>query len=106
MLTNDIESLRTFATAFDTIVNALVESVCEMHGVELILFGGDSILIKLHTEALDAVLKKVNCHINGGQFTFSGGYADTMQGAYLALKLAKSSGKNRIEGPITEIVDG
>jgi hypothetical protein len=97
MLTNDIESLRAFSKAFDSTVNVLVASISEMRGAELIMSGGDSILIKLRDEkALDSVLETISSLVNGDEFTFSGGYADTMQGAYLALKLAKSSGKNRI----------
>jgi hypothetical protein len=105
MLTNDIGSLRAFAKAFNSTVDILVASISEICGAELILSGGDSILIKLtNEEALGTALKTINSLTSGSEFTFSGGYADTMQGAYLALKLAKSSGKNRIEGPLSEAV--
>lgn len=100
MLTNDIESLSTFASAFDSTINSLVQSACGIDGVDLVLFGGDSVMLKVPDSALKSVLNIIKGA--SGQFTFSGGYATSMRGAYLALKLAKTSGKDRVEGPLKD----
>ena len=99
MLTNDLEALREFSSSFDSAMRALVQSACSIDGVELVLFGGDSVMLRVRSDVLQEVLSLARR--TTGRFTFSGGYAPSMREAYLALKLAKSSGKDRIEGPLS-----
>jgi minimal CRISPR polymerase domain len=100
MVTNDIEALSAFASSFDSAVNSMVDYLRGVDGVDVILFGGDSIMMKVRDEMLDLALRAVNETGRDKGFTFSGGYASTMREAYLALKIAKASGKDRIVGPL------
>jgi minimal CRISPR polymerase domain len=99
MLTNDADSLTAFGAAFNSAITSLVKSASDVEGVELMLFGGDSVMLRVPDGVLEIVLEIVRDITSENEFTFSGGYATTMRGAYLALKLAKSSGKDRIVGP-------
>jgi hypothetical protein len=105
MLTNDPEALHDFALSFSGAVEALLDKLSSI-GAEVLLHGGDSLLMRIgDSPGLDAVLVMVRTVVQERPFTFSGGYGPTMRAAYLALKLAKSTGKNRIEGPLSDQIE-
>lgn len=102
MLMNDACSLKNFSSEFEDVVAVLIKKVSSIPDLEILLSGGDSILIQMGKSSIEHVLVVVENSLQDCQFTFSGGYGPSMRSAYLSLKLAKSKGKNRIEGPLGE----
>ena len=100
MLLNDLKSLREFTQAFECVVQSLLEGISSVQGSRVVLAGGDSILLTVDEPAVPTLLAVIKKALLGTEFTFSGGCGPTMRAAYLSLKLAKTRGKNRIEGPL------
>ncbi|ROO61310.1 hypothetical protein EDC02_3243 [Micromonospora sp. Llam0] len=96
MLTENLHDLQTFARDFSQTVSRVVQSLQLTPDVDIILGSGDSILARLPQREIERSISLVKQATANTGFSFSGGYAETMQGAYLALKVAKSTGKNRI----------
>ncbi|MES9538122.1 mCpol domain-containing protein [Actinomadura sp. NPDC000600] len=104
MVTEDMAGLREFADTFDKLLTHLLDSIKQNDAIEVLLQGGDSILLLLPESELLAVVNLVTSISSNTGYTFSGGYAKTLRGAYIALKLAKAAGKNRIV-PLDSKVD-
>jgi nucleotidyltransferase/DNA polymerase involved in DNA repair len=68
-------------------------------GAEVIFFGGDSLLASaMANERLVTVLENIRQEFHSySGYTLSVGIASSLQISYLALKLAKASGKNRLQ---------
>lgn len=94
MVTEDAQGLENFTYSFNSVISTLKESILSQPHARLLLHGGDSILISLPKDSIAETIKRVHSATEGSEFTFSGGYGRNMRGAYLALKLAKVSGKN------------
>ena len=96
MLTENESELKKFSATFEEVLSRLMENILQDRDVVILLQGGDSILIGVPRAKIDMVVEKVRAAVYGSGFTFSGGYGSTMRESYLALKLAKATGKNRI----------
>ncbi|MBB0243674.1 mCpol domain-containing protein [Streptomyces alkaliphilus] len=95
MVSEDTAGLESFSNAFGEVVESLKFVVSESPSVDVILQGGDSFLLSAPLEDLTRIISGVKGVVAETSFTFSGGYGPSMKEAYLALKIAKSSGKNR-----------
>lgn len=100
LVSEDPQGLQEFAMAFEKVRERLVKSITDIGEVVFLLNGGDSILISLKETSLPVAIAAVNQALDDAEFTFSGGYGATLREAYLALKLAKACGKNRILPPV------
>lgn len=96
MLTEDADGLRAFASAFEDVLDQLFRRIKDIPSIEVLLRGGDSLLLAMPEAEIKAVLDHIHATVSGTEFTFSGGYGRTMRDAYLALKLAKATGKDKI----------
>jgi hypothetical protein len=96
VLQENIEGLRAFTESFNSVTNAIINRLRENPDINILLFGGDSLLLAMPAGQIEAVIELITEVTTGTTFTFSGGYGPTMRHAYLALKIAKASGKNRI----------
>lgn len=96
MLTENLDELRKFSSAFSSIVAKLTDHLSASPSVDIILGSGDSILVALPAEEISKAVGLVERLTSETGFTFSGGYGTSMREAYIALKIAKSTGKNRI----------
>ena len=95
MVTEDEAGLASFAAAFSKLLDDLFLRIDQAE-VRVLLRGGDSVLLTSPEEDVEALTQLVRSATKGTGFTFSGGYGPTMRDAYLALKLAKATGKDKI----------
>lgn len=96
ILNEDIEGLQEFTKSFNSVLNGIVSKLRQDRNIDILLLGGDSLLITLPDSCVEAVIRMIVNETANTTFTFSGGYGSSMRHAYLALKIAKASGKNRI----------
>jgi hypothetical protein len=104
MVSEDADGLRIFSKSFARTIEFLSKSISESVESDILLHGGDSILLSLDPDRIERVIELVRQATRGAGFTFSGGYGPTMREAYLALKIAKASGKDMII-PLSFAVD-
>lgn len=98
VLLNDGQGLSDFSAKYRCAIRWLTSVLIDSLQGTALLSDGDSILIEVHTPSYSAdrlaALSKEFVQLSG--HTVSIGIGDTMRRAYLALKLAKLSGKNQI----------
>jgi hypothetical protein len=98
VLTNDCQGLSAFAAKYRSAVHWLTSVLIDSFQGNALLSDGDSVLIEAHAPAFSAhrltALSEEFAKLSG--HTLSIGIGDTMREAYLALKLAKLSGKNQV----------
>ncbi|MGP4109729.1 mCpol domain-containing protein [Streptomyces sp. 4N509B] len=96
IVSDDIDGLEKFTSSFIRATDNLIQLVSRYPNIDFLLKGGDSLLIALEYEQISDVVSCVEQATRGTGFTFSGGYGPSLREAYLALKIAKASGKNMI----------
>jgi hypothetical protein len=92
-LQNREEEIHLLSKKVDIAISTMAERLQNL-GMEVIFFSGDSLLCKgeyLDAEVLAEVIKSQSI-----AFNFSAGIGNTLRDTYLALKYAKTSGKNRV----------
>jgi hypothetical protein len=96
MVTEDANGLKAFASSFEDALDRLFRRIDALASVGVLLRGGDSLLLTMPEFEIAIVVDLVRSAMDGTGFTFSGGYGPTMRAAYLALKIAKATGKDKI----------
>lgn len=96
ILTEDIEGLKEFIASFEHTLGQLYHCVEDDSSVKTLLRGGDSLLIQAPESKIKTIVNRIRATNANTEITFSGGYGNTLRDAYLALKIAKASGKRKI----------
>lgn len=99
IVSNQVESLTDFFNDFHDAMLWFSEVLTDNFGAKIIFNGGDSLLAELKSEyfqaeKLDNLRAEFHCK---SKATISFGIGFNPRQAYFALKLAKASGKDRIE---------
>lgn len=101
MFTNDIEQLKLFSLSFARKMEWLIGTFIKELDAEVIFCGGDNLLVNIskrrNTSDLAEVLKLLFLEFADVGHTVSAGIGNTPREALIALKFAKSSGKNCIK---------
>lgn len=99
IVTNQIELLSNFFHNFQSSMLWLGEKLSNEFNAQIIFNGGDSILVSLQADNISlSKLESLRIEFSSfSQATLSFGIGNNPRQAYFALKLAKASGKNRIE---------
>jgi hypothetical protein len=101
VLINDIQSLTRFSAIFQSAMSWLRTELTERLDATIIICDGDTLLATLPSDhsSIEAI-ERIRISFAGqtqGTCTLSMGLGRTPREAYFALKLAKVSGKNRIQ---------
>ncbi|OUL23447.1 hypothetical protein BV378_21100 [Nostoc sp. RF31YmG] len=99
IVTNQIELLSDFFHSFQRAMLWLAEKLSDEFNAKIIFNGGDSLLVTLLIDDI-SVSKLENLRMEFASLskaTLSFGIGNNPRQAYFALKLAKASGKDRIE---------
>lgn len=96
VITENKNKLRELSQEFENLINELFNQIKKNPSIKVLLHGGDSILLEMPRSEIETTVNLIRTTSRGTSFTFSGGYGKTMRDAYLALKLAKATGKNKI----------
>jgi hypothetical protein len=95
MVKENAKGLRSFSSTVESILSQISGAINDNPLIEVIMQGGDSILLSLPESEIASVMEEVRSATQGSSITFSGGYGRTMREAYLALRVAKATGKNK-----------
>lgn len=90
LLENDERELATFSQDLSSLLDELAEKL-KREGYSIVYLGGDSLLAKKPDFDLELVADEVQ----NTKITFSVGIGTSCHDAYIALKYAKASGRNR-----------
>ncbi|MEH2089577.1 mCpol domain-containing protein [Nostoc sp.] len=99
IVTDQMELLSNFSHNFQSSMLWLAETLSDEFNAKIIFNGGDSLLARLQSDAI-SVSRLESLRIEFASFskaTLSFGIGDNSRQAYFALKLAKATGKDRIE---------
>jgi GTP cyclohydrolase III len=98
MLTENRESLEEFSTMFESAMSWLKDTLIRDFGAVIVFSGGDNLLASIgsNTRTGDELEKLRTAFAERARTTLSMGLGESLHEAYFALKLAKTSGKNRI----------
>ncbi|MEV6016372.1 mCpol domain-containing protein [Streptomyces sp. NPDC051997] len=96
ILANDVTGfVRTSKMIADAVHN-LVDYTSTLPGVTVISSGGDSVLLQVAEDSIASLMEALEESQDPGVFTFSAGIGQTLRESFIALRVAKSSGKRRI----------
>ncbi len=93
-LENNEESIQIFSGIVEKTVQLVALQLKEL-GMTIIFSGGDSILCRSDTIDIEKLRSIITVEAKN-EIRFSVGIGETMKQAYIALKYAKTSGKDRI----------
>jgi len=98
-ITNNVDALMGFSTKFNMAMDWLVGELINGFKARIIFMGGDNLLAKvlINQSGLELLEQLRNEFAKQAESTLSMGIGETPQQAYLALKLAKTGGKNVIK---------
>jgi hypothetical protein len=94
LLQNDEDGIKSLSNSIDATISGLASKALELK-IEIIFFAGDSLLCKGEESRLDELLTFLY-ELQPKRVSFSAGIGVNLKDAYIALKFAKASGKNRI----------
>jgi minimal CRISPR polymerase-like protein len=98
LLSNQLTDAINYSERIDSSLSQLEERLVKLPNVRSLSSGGDSAIFSFPAESLQAfaaTLDQLRAELN---FHVSCGYGYSSRAAYMALRVAKSSGKNRTEG--------
>ncbi|WP_411115044.1 mCpol domain-containing protein [Streptomyces sp. 029-5] len=97
LLTNDVSGFVRTSDTISATIESLAGHASRISGVTLVSVGGDSILLQVGENSIARLSDELESLQRPGHFTFSVGVGATLRESFIALRMAKSSGKCRIE---------
>lgn len=96
-ITNNVVALKVFSATFNSSMVWFEKQLKESFNAEITFSGGDNLLARLNKDfPLESLEELRRQFFAKSESTLSMGMGETPQQAYLALKLAKTNGKNSI----------
>jgi hypothetical protein len=98
LLSHDLESLASLSRSLSEGIRLIGDELSLRMGAELVMAGGDDILVRVPTSKYDTKLldEMVKIYIEKTGLSMSFGVGLTLEQAYLNLRRAKSSNSNKI----------
>ncbi|MFF8641710.1 mCpol domain-containing protein [Streptomyces sp. NPDC015345] len=96
LLANDVAGFVQTSKMISLTMETVAGSASRVPGVAVISTGGDSILLQLGEDSITRLTDALEVLQQPGQFTFSVGVGRTLRESFIALRMAKSSGKCRV----------
>ncbi|AHL22644.1 mCpol domain-containing protein [Thermococcus nautili] len=85
---------KTISLCFQSFISKLESEV--LIPIEVIVLGGDTIIIEVNEREITTAINVIIKHFSNCPFSVSIGIGASLREAYLALKFAKATGKNKI----------
>lgn len=97
-ITNNVEALKAFSQKFNSAMDWFEKELVNSFDVKVVFYGGDNLLASVFLDKFEKeILEKLRFEFfKRSDSTLSIGLGESPQQAYLALKLAKTNGKNAI----------
>ncbi|NKQ27342.1 mCpol domain-containing protein [Streptomyces galbus] len=96
LLADDVVGFVQTSKMISLAVETVAGRAAQVPGVAVISSGGDSILLQLSEESFSHLRDALATLQQPGRFTFSVGIGGTLRESFIALRMAKSSGKCKI----------
>ncbi|MFJ4987700.1 mCpol domain-containing protein [Streptomyces sp. NPDC088732] len=96
LLSNNVSAFTEASRMIADSIEELAEELGKIAGAEVIAVGGDSILTEFRSDAMDELINTLTGLQRPERLTFSAGVGTTLRESFVALRMAKSSGKCRI----------
>ncbi|MGW1887654.1 mCpol domain-containing protein [Streptomyces sp. NPDC001970] len=96
LLSNDVSAFAEASKMVADTIKELAEELTKIDGVKVITVGGDSILTELQSDAAGQLIDTLTSLQRPNRLTFSAGLGATLRESFVALRMAKSSGKCKI----------
>ncbi|WP_151481454.1 mCpol domain-containing protein [Streptomyces albicerus] len=96
ILANDIAKFVESSRMINAALEGIATRMADLPGVSLVHAGGDSILIEIRDGSVELIAEALKKEQKPGILTFSAGVGSTLRQSFLALRMAKSSGKCRV----------
>ncbi|MFC4033745.1 mCpol domain-containing protein [Streptomyces polygonati] len=96
ILANDVESFKKTSALITQSIESLVSELEITPGIDVISHGGDSILARVESSQTATISEILSAKQKPGQFTFSVGIGEDLRQSFIALRMAKSSGKRKV----------
>lgn len=97
-ITNNVEALKAFSQKFNSAMDWFEKELVKCFNVSVVFYGGDNLLASTYSDKFEKeLLEGLRLEFfKRSDSTLSIGLGESPQQAYLALKLAKTNGKNAI----------
>ncbi|MFH9768162.1 mCpol domain-containing protein [Streptomyces microflavus] len=96
ILANDVTGFVSTSEMISAAMERTADRAARVPGVMVISTGGDSILLQLDDDSVAELVDVLEALQRPGYITFSVGVGGTLQQSFIALRMAKSSGKCKI----------
>ncbi|MFE2032844.1 mCpol domain-containing protein [Streptomyces scopuliridis] len=96
LLANDVSGFVRTSETISATIESLASHTSRVTGVTVVSTGGDSILLQVSENSIARLSDELEALQRPGQFTFSVGVGATLRESFIALRMAKTSGKCRI----------
>ncbi|GAA4790508.1 hypothetical protein GCM10023220_14610 [Streptomyces ziwulingensis] len=96
LLANDVAGFVRTSKMISLAVEKVAGSASRVPGVTVMSTGGDSIMLQLSEDSTTRLRDALEALQQPGHFTFSVGVGRTLRESFIALRMAKSSGKCRV----------
>lgn len=96
LLRNDIAAFVASSNAIDAAIRSLAAVAEGIDGVQVVLIGGDSILLEVTENSVEALSTALMKSQNIRDFSFSVGIGPSLRECYIGLRMAKTTGKGKI----------
>jgi len=96
LLANDVAGFVQTSKMISLALETVAGRASRVPGVAVISAGGDSILLQLSEDSISQLSDALETLQQPGRFTFSVGIGGTLRESFIALRMAKSSGKCKV----------
>ncbi|MER5257519.1 mCpol domain-containing protein [Streptomyces sp. NPDC002855] len=96
LLANNVTAFIETSIMITEAIESLVDQALKVPGVAVVSAGGDSILLQVSEDSVSQLSGVLTSRQRPEYFTFSVGVGATLRESFIALRMAKSSGKSKI----------
>jgi GTP cyclohydrolase III len=96
ILRNDVASFVRASETVTASIQSLLRKAKAINGTKVVSVGGDSILVEAIGNSIDELKKSLASAQGSEGFCFSVGIGRDIRDCYIALRMAKASGKSKI----------
>lgn len=95
ILNNDVAAFVEESKSTSRAIDQLAAKLATSSGADVISVGGDSILVSIQSDAIPCLTELLTSMQSSEEFPFSAGIGRSLRESFVALRMAKSSGKRR-----------
>ncbi|MEV5579415.1 mCpol domain-containing protein [Streptomyces parvus] len=96
LLSNNVSGFTESSKMITDFIDALADALSSVSTAKVVSVGGDSILVEIDQSAIGELVEVLNSLQRPGVFTFSAGVGPTLRESFIALRMAKSTGKQKV----------